>query len=62
LQLSDTLFKVVGIDDSNDELFEMYLQKTSELAELAIVRDRTLLENRAEEIYSFLMINRSNNK
>lgn len=62
LQLSDTLFKVMEIDDANDELFELYLEKTSELAQLAIVKDRTLLENRAEEMYAFLMINRSNNK
>lgn len=59
LHLSDTLFKVMEIDDANDELFESYLEKTSEVADLTIIKDKKILEKRAEQVYSFLMQNKN---
>lgn len=53
LNLSDTIFKLIGINE-NDELYELYLHKCSEVAKSDIVGDRILLEKSTEEIYKFL--------
>ena len=52
LNLSDTIFKLMGID--NDELYELYLYRCSELAKKDIVKDRIELENSTSEIYKLL--------
>jgi hypothetical protein len=52
LNLSDTIFKLMGID--NDELYELYIVKCSEVAKLDIVGDKTLLKESATKMYELL--------
>jgi hypothetical protein len=52
LNLSDTVFKLLGID--NDELYELYLLKCSEIAKKNLIKDKILLEEGTREIYDFL--------
>ena len=62
LNLSDRIFKAMGISDNNDELFSLYLERCTQLAELNIYQDRTLLEKHAEEIFAWLIMPRNNVK
>jgi hypothetical protein len=55
LNLSDTIFKVMGISDDNDELFDIYLDKCKTLAELNISLDQNRLDKHAHEIFEVLM-------
>jgi hypothetical protein len=55
LDLSDTVFKYLKIDDENDKLFEDYLAKCKEAAEQNIYMERKVLRDKAEHIYEFLV-------
>jgi hypothetical protein len=55
LGLSETIFKVLEIDDENEELFELYLEKCWEKIECYTCADRKEFRKDAEEIYDFLM-------
>jgi hypothetical protein len=56
LNLSDTIFKVMDIAEEEEELYELYLNKCSEIGKLDIVKNRILLAKSVEETYQFLLI------
>ena len=51
LHLSDLIFKLIGISDEEEELFEVYLNWCSKISQTEIFRDQELLEQYAVEIY-----------
>jgi hypothetical protein len=55
LSLSDTIFKIMDIDDKKGELYELYLNKCSEIGKLDIIKNRILLAKSIEETYQFLL-------
>jgi hypothetical protein len=55
LDLSDMIFKILKIDDNNDELFELYLEKCNELSKPNIFKNKEMLEKASEDIYGMLM-------
>jgi hypothetical protein len=55
LNLSETIFKVLDIEN-NEELFELYVQKCTDIEGVNIIKDWELLERRAEEIYRLLVL------
>jgi hypothetical protein len=54
LHLSDLIFKLIGIPDEEEELFEVYLNWCSKMAQTIIFKDQQLLEEYALEIYLVL--------
>ena len=54
LNLSETIFKVMGIDDEDERLYELYLEKCSKIAVPEIVMSKELLEIFSEDTYQFL--------
>ncbi len=54
LHLSDTIFKLVGLNDEQEELFEAYLDWCNRMAEKDIFQDEGQLHRYATEIYSVL--------
>lgn len=55
LHLSDTIFKMIGISDGKDELFEAYLNWCSRISQTEVLKDQKLLEKYANEIYLVLL-------
>lgn len=55
LHLSDTIFKMIGISDENEELYEAYLDWCTKISDSEIFRDQKLLDNYAVEIYTVLL-------
>jgi hypothetical protein len=54
LNLSETIFRILGID-TDEPLFELYLNKCMRRAKPAIFKNRDLLEKYATEIYGMLI-------
>lgn len=61
LNLSDTIFKLVGIDDkiSNEFIFENYLDLAKRSQYINISQGHNSLDNLVEEIYSYLLNEKS---
>ena len=55
LHLSDTIFKMLGIPDENEELYTVYLDWCTKISQTEVLRDRELLNDYANEIYKVLM-------
>lgn len=51
LHLSDTIFKMIGIPDENEELYLVYLDWCSRISQTEVLRDQKLLDEYAREIY-----------
>lgn len=56
LNLGDIIFRLMGIDDDKDELFEAYLEWCRETDQKMIFKDEDLLEKYASEIYYILSV------
>lgn len=56
LHLSDTIFKMIGISDDKEELYEAYLDWCTKISHTEVFRDQKLLDNYALEIYSVLIM------
>jgi hypothetical protein len=54
LHLSDTIFKMMGIPDENDELFQVYLDWCTKMSQTEVFSDQKLLDEYAREIYAVL--------
>lgn len=55
LHLSDTIFKIMGISDEDDELFQVYLDWCTKMSQTEVFSDQQLLEDYAREIYAVLL-------
>ena len=55
LHLSDIIFKLIGIGDEQDELFEVYLNWCTKISQTEIFKNEKLLDDYAREIYLVLM-------
>ena len=55
LHLSEVIFKLMGISDEKEELFEVYLEWCTNIATTEIVKDPNLLEDYVNEIYQVLL-------
>ena len=55
LHLSDLIFKLIGIGDEQEELFEVYLNWCTKISQTEVFKDAKLLEHYAEEIYAVLL-------
>ncbi|HSH66145.1 MAG TPA: hypothetical protein VLB84_10180 [Bacteroidia bacterium] len=55
LHLSDIIFKLIGISDEKEELFEVYLEWCTKMAKTEIFNDSRLLDEYATEIYCVLL-------
>jgi hypothetical protein len=55
LHLSDTIFKMIGINDENEELYEVYLNWCTKMSQTEVFSDQKLLEEYATEIYAILL-------
>lgn len=55
LHLSDTIFKMLGIPDENEELYLVYLDWCARISQTEVLRDQKLLEEYAREIYGVLL-------
>jgi hypothetical protein len=55
LHLSDTIFKMIGITDENEELYEVYLNWCTKISQTEILSDQKLLHDYATEIYAVLL-------
>lgn len=51
LHLSNLIFKLIGISDEKEELFEVYLNWCTKVSKTEIFKQRELLEEYANEIY-----------
>lgn len=54
LHLSDTIFKMMGISDENEELYLVYLEWCTHISQTEVLRDQKLLDVYAREIYGVL--------
>ena len=54
LHLTDIIFKLVGLHDEHEELFEAYLDWCNRMAEKDIFHDEAQLHRYATDIYSVL--------
>jgi hypothetical protein len=54
LHLSDLIFKLIGISDEQEELFEVYLNWCTKISQTEIFKNEKLLEEYANEIYQVL--------
>lgn len=55
LQLNDTIFSLIGIDDEHEEVFEEYLAMCEQTIEIEIFKYPELLDNIANSIYRVLI-------
>ncbi len=55
LHLSDLIFKLIGISDEKEELYEVYLNWCTKISQTDIWKDQKLLHDYAEEIYAVLL-------
>lgn len=55
LHLSDIIFKLIGISDEKEELFEVYLEWCTKVVKAEIFKDPRLFEEYATEIYCVLL-------
>lgn len=55
LHLSDTIFKIIGIPDEKEELYEIYLNWCTKISQTEIFTDQKLLDDYATEIYAVLL-------
>jgi hypothetical protein len=55
LHFSDIIFKLIGISDEKEELFEVYLEWCSKIAKTEILKDEDLLQKYVNEIYQVLL-------
>jgi hypothetical protein len=55
LNLSETIFKIMGIDDSNDEILEQYIRKNDLLVRSRRFKNSPFFEKTAESIYEYLL-------
>ncbi len=55
LNLSDTIFKLLNIPDENEELYELYLEKCSEMATLPLISNSNLLKESVEKVYNMII-------
>ena len=55
LHLGDLIFKLIGISDEQEELFEVYLNWCTKTSQTQIFRDPALMQDYAEEIYAVLL-------
>ena len=55
LHLSDTIFKMIGIPDENEEFYHVYLEWCTRISQTEVLRDQKLLDEYAREIYKVLM-------
>lgn len=55
LHLSDTIFKMMGIPDENDELFQVYLDWCIKMSQTEVFSDQKLLDAYARDIYHVLL-------
>jgi hypothetical protein len=51
LHLSDLIFKLIGISDEKEELYEVYLNWCSKISKTEIFKQPELLEEYANEMY-----------
>ena len=51
LHLSDLIFKLIGITDEQEELYEVYLNWCTKISQTEIFKNEKLLEEYANEIY-----------
>jgi hypothetical protein len=54
LHLSDTIFKMMGIPDEDEELYLAYLDWCTKISKTEVLRDQQLLDGYAREIYAVL--------
>lgn len=54
LHLSDLIFKLIGISDEKEELFEVYLNWCTKISQTEIFKEPELLEEYVNEIYLVL--------
>jgi hypothetical protein len=55
LHLSDVIFKLMGIADEKEELFEIYLKWCSKVSRMDIFENPGLLDKYATEMYAVLL-------
>lgn len=55
LHLSDTIFKMMGIPDEDEELYMAYLDWCTQISQTEVLRDQQLLDGYAREIYGVLV-------
>ena len=51
LHLSDLIFKLIGISDEQEELYEVYLNWCTKISQTPVFKDSLLLDEYANEIY-----------
>ncbi len=54
LHFSDVIFKLIGISDEKEELFEVYLDWCRKISKTEVLKDQTLLQEYVNEIYHVL--------
>ncbi len=54
LHFSDVIFKLIGISDEKEELFEVYLNWCTKITKTEVLKDKTLLQEYVHEIYHVL--------
>ena len=55
LHLSDIIFKLIGISDEKEELFEVYLEWCTKVVKAEIFKDPRFFDEYATEIYCVLL-------
>jgi hypothetical protein len=55
LHLSDTIFKMIGISDDKEELYEVYLNWCTKISQTEVFTDQLLMDKYAREIYYVLL-------
>ena len=56
LNIADSIFKLMGIKESEDELFETYLSWCSRISKTDIFENEKALREYAEKIYNVLLM------
>jgi hypothetical protein len=54
LHLSDTIFKMIGISDDKEELYEVYLNWCTKISQTEVFTNEVLMDEYAREIYFVL--------
>jgi hypothetical protein len=54
LHLSDTIFKMIGISDDKEELYEVYLNWCTKISQTEVFTNEALMDEYAREIYFVL--------
>jgi hypothetical protein len=55
LHLSDTIFKMIGISDDKEELYEVYLDWCTKISQTDVFTNEALMDEYAQEIYFVLL-------